>query len=208
WWEKSVRKVYAEENNPDFKEAGIQMTRLTGLGGYDTGYEEYGILTHHTIFTDIRENETVTKVFINRDTATETRIIEYPDPDPEKSIAKTVSINGRLKYSFSRTGAEMSYEYDDLGRREHVIDSRINLPEVTTYNDKGQVESVKDPSEKKTVHFYYDEETGQKTEEKVVTETGEEFITRYMYNEHGQVTHIRGNADYPVQYEYDEYGRL
>ncbi|MCP4491663.1 MAG: RHS repeat protein, partial [Gammaproteobacteria bacterium] len=208
WWEKSVRKVYAEENKSDPEEAGSQMTRLTGLGDYDPGYEEYGILVQHTEFTDIRNNKTVTKVFTYRETATETRITEYPDPDPEKSIAKTVSINGRLKSSVSRTGTETSYEYDDLGRRTHVTDSRTNVPAVTDYKDNGQVDYITDPSEKKTVYFTFDDETGRKTKERVLTESGEEYVTRYSYSERGQITNIWGNADYPVQYGYDDLGRL
>ncbi|MCP4022367.1 MAG: hypothetical protein GY729_11030, partial [Desulfobacteraceae bacterium] len=51
--------------------------------------------------------------------------------------------------------------------------------------------SVTDPSEKKTVYYSYDADSGMKTEEKTETQSGDEpLITRYAYNDRGQVTHI------------------
>ncbi|MCP4353662.1 MAG: hypothetical protein GY795_50080 [Desulfobacterales bacterium] len=50
WWEKTVRKVYKDENSSVSKPAGTQMARLTGLGTVEPRYEEYGILTAYSVY--------------------------------------------------------------------------------------------------------------------------------------------------------------
>ncbi len=83
-----------------------------------------------------------------------------------------------------------TYEPDGLGRREKVTDLRIGSPAVIGYNDRGQMISVRDPSEKKTVNYSYDPDSGLKTEEKTETLSGDDpIITRYAYNTRDQVTH-------------------
>ena len=62
--------------------------------------------------------------------------------------------------------------------------------------------SVTDPLGNETT-FSYDLDTGRKVEEtNALTNT-----TRYAYNVRGQLTQTWGDAVYPVQYVYDNYGR-
>jgi RHS repeat-associated protein len=101
-----------------------------------------------------------------------------------------------------------NYVYDDLGRRTEVSsecsvgsqDRRI--ASSAHYNDNGQVEWVEDAAGNRTT-YTYDPDSGQRTAvENALTNT-----IHYAYDFAGRVTNEWG-ATYPVEYVYDDYGRM
>ena len=191
WWDETVQSVYAEELNSTATVVGIDRSRLTGLGA--------GGLTSETLTIDIHGNQTVGQVIIDRGAKTVTQRTDYPDSTID---AESVSTNGLLQSSRSKTGTTNTFTYDSLERRTGVIDPRTGLT-TTHYNAQGWVDYVEDPAGNRT-DFSYDPATGRKT----VETNALNQATRFAYNNRGQVTRIWGDATYPVEYVYDTYGRM
>ncbi len=91
----------------------IRMTRLTGFG-IITGTD--GIVTQETVFTDVSQNKTVTKVYTNRDSITEKRVTDYPD----SALPSVIILWDRLSLSYARSKIRMATR----GRK------RPNIPTV------------------------------------------------------------------------------
>jgi len=191
WWQQTVQKVYATDNNGTTTTVYTQRIQISGLG---TGGK-----TGETVSIDIHGNQTTEQVFIDRANKTKTRIIDYPDATFN---GESVNVNGLLTSSQNKSGILTTYEYDDFGRRTGVIDPRTGTS-ITHYNAKEQVDYIEDPVQNRTT-YTYDPVTGRK-----VTETNAiGRVSRYAYNDRGQVTYIWGDAAEPVKYVYDSYGRM
>ncbi|MGA1795436.1 MAG: RHS repeat domain-containing protein [bacterium] len=190
-WEETVQHVYVKESDANAAITGIRRTRLTGLGP--------GTNTEEVISIDIHGNQTITRVVIDHNHKTETRIMDYPDSSTNEV---SVSVNGLLIFSQSKTGVDTTYVYDALGRQTGITDPRIGTT-ITHYNSKGQVDYVEDPAGNRT-RYEYDPTTGQKTAEIDALNKA----TRYAYNDLGQITHTWGDVPYPVHYIYDIYGQM
>jgi len=187
WWQQSLQKVYASDAPTVIN---TSRNRLSGLGSG---------LTTESVAIDASGNQIVSKTFIDRDSCTETRTIDYPDSNID---AQSVSENGFLMSSVSKTGVTTTYQYDGLGRQTGATDSRTGTSK-TQYNAQGRVEYVEDSADNRTT-YEYDETTGRKTSE--TNPLGN--TTQYEYNTHGQVTRTSGAAAYPVGYEYNALGQM
>jgi len=190
WWQESAQWVYAAENDDQATTISIQRSRITGLGVQGQVGESVSI--------DIHGNQMIEQVYFDRVSKTETRIGIYPDSIHNE---RSISVNGLLISSQDKTGMEITYSYDSLGRRTGLTDSRTGTT-ITHYNSKGQVEYVEDAGGNR-VTYGYDPDTGQKVKE--TNALGKE--TRYAYNQQGQIVNVWGMATYPVKYEYDTYGQ-
>lgn len=191
WWQESIQKVYAEDSNSTATITGIHLTRLTGFGS--------GGLISEDVAIDIHGNRTVDQVFIDRASKTETNITAFSDSN---IYAVSVSVNDLLTSQQSKTGVNITYSYDALGRRTGITDPRTGTS-VTSYNNKGQVDYIEDPVQNRT-QYTYDPNTGWK-----ITETNAlGKVTRYEYNNRGQLVRIWGDAVYPVEYVYDDFERM
>lgn len=189
WWQQTEQRAYPTDFDGTPVTVNAQRTRLTGLG--------FG-LVGETVAIDVHGNETVSQVTLDRTTATETRTTDFPDSTID---AVDTSVNGLLMASQSKTGVVLTYDYDELGRRTHITDSRTGTA-VVSYNTLGQVEWVDDPAQNRT-SYTYQPDTGR-----LATETNaKDYVTRYAYDDRGQVTHVWGDAAIPVQTVYDELGR-
>ncbi len=102
----------------------------------------------------------------------------------------------------SKSGITTTYAYDALGRRTGVNDPRTGTT-VTHYDADGRVDYVQDGAGHRT-RFGYDPQTGRRTSQTDALDK----VTRYAYNPGGQVTRTWGDEPYPVQYIYDDYGRM
>ncbi|MCP4570362.1 MAG: RHS repeat protein, partial [FCB group bacterium] len=190
WWQKTEQTVYAGEEDGQATEAGIRMTRASGLGNGKVG---------ETVSIDIHGNQTVSTTSIDRAQKTETQTVYYPDSTIN---AVSVSVNGLLSSSSPTTGVTLTYEYDALERRIGLVDPRTGKAK-THYNEKGRVDYVEDAVGNRT-WFAYDPATGQKA----VETDSQDKITRYAYNTMGRMIRTWGDAAYPVEYMYDDYGRM
>jgi RHS repeat-associated protein len=187
WFRKSASYVYAEEGSADSTLVSVNRSQISGLGfaGYSISEDNHG-------------NKTISKTVIDRGSKTVTQIIDYPDSEID---ATSVSVGGYLVSSKDKTGLNVSFDYDGLGRRIASTDPRTGTS-VTHYDDKGRVDYVEDAAANRT-WVGYDEETGRKAWKKNALDK----YTRYAYNDHGQVNRIWGDTTYPISYEYDEYGQ-
>ena len=188
WWQETVQKVYAQEGSAATTTVGTQRTQITGLATEGRASE--------TVSIDVHGNQTFAWTTIDPATKTETRTIDYPDTTID---AVSVSVNGLLESSTSKTGITLGYEYDALGRRTGIVDPRTGTS-ITQYNDRGQVQYSEDAAGNRTT-FAYDPATGRRASE--TNALGN--VARYAYNSRGQVTQTRGDTPYPVRYIYDAY---
>jgi len=119
-------------------------------------------------------------------------------------------INGLLVSAQSAQSAETLYSYDALERRIGQFQvsgftSQVSrtVGSFTHYNTTGQIDWTMDAASNKT-WFAYDPNSGLKVAEtNALNET-----TLYDYNDRGQVTSVGGSSQYPVEYNYDDFGRM
>jgi RHS repeat-associated protein len=189
WWQEANQYAYAEENAGTRIRTSTQRNRITGLGGGLVG---------ESVSIDINDNETVSTTTLDRASQRQTSTVNYPD-----SAVNGVSVSQRgvLVSAQTKAGHTVTYEYDDFGRRIAAIDPRTGKS-ITHYDTAGRVDYVEDAAGNRT-WFGYDPDTGRKSWEKNALDK----YTRYAYNNQGQMTHIWGDATYPVGYEYDAYGQ-
>jgi RHS repeat-associated protein len=191
WWQQSEQQVFGADHTDLATSTGATRTRLTGLG--------INGMVHESVSIDLFGNQTVSRSHIDPAARTETRTIAYPDSEMD---VQSVSVNGFLTSSTSKTGLTLTYGYDALGRRTEVTDPRTGTS-VTHYDARDRVDYVQDAAGHRTT-FTYDPATGRKTAE--TNALGN--VTRYAYNIRGQVTHTWGDSTYPVAYDYDAFGRM
>ncbi|MCD4781042.1 MAG: hypothetical protein K8S27_10930, partial [Candidatus Omnitrophica bacterium] len=153
-----------------------------------------------SVAIDIHGNQTISITDIDRATKTRTRTVDGPDSNIDTI---TVTLNGLLTTTQSKTDVVTTYGYDALERQTSVTDPRTGA--TVTYYDPvtGQLDYIQDPAGHQT-NFTYDPLTGEKT----TGTNAQGKVTRFDYNARGQVTHTWGSATYPVRYVYDSFGRL
>ncbi|MGD9159531.1 MAG: hypothetical protein PVG39_14055 [Desulfobacteraceae bacterium] len=191
WWQESIQSVYAHDNDSTATVVNTSRNRLTGL--FTDG------LNSESIIIDIHGNQTISINVIDRGAKTVTQTVDYPDSTIE---AVSVTLNGLLTSSISKTGVTTTFGYDALERQTSVTDPRTGT--TTTYYDaRGWVDYILDPTGN-TTQFTYDPNTGRKTVETNALSKS----TRFAYNDRGQTTQTWGDAVYPVEYIYDTYGRM
>jgi len=189
YWQETSQTIYPEDNSSTAKNAGVSRTRLTGMAG--------GLVSDQ-VSIDLNGNVTRSTVNITPSSATEVRTVDTPESNQD---AVTIAINGRVTSSTSTTGLTTTYGYDGLGRRTSVTDPRTGASE-THYDTHGRVDYVKDAAGNQT-SFVYDPSTGRKIRE--TNALGKHSY--FAYNASGQLTRTWGDVPYPVQYDYDAYGR-
>jgi RHS repeat-associated protein len=194
-WQISRSLVFPVDNATAVT-TSVQRVRLTGLSSN---------LTSETESIDARNNKTLARTSVDRGARTVVQTVDYPD---STNAAVTVTSNGLLRFSISKTGARTDYAYDPLERQTNV-ETRTGSPErsrrvglTTHYNDKGQVAWTEDAASNRT-WFAYDPESGRRIA--VTNALGN--VTSTHYDMQGRVVGTWG-ATYPVFYEYDTLGRM
>lgn len=196
WWQETIQRTYAKEQSNAATVVSIQRNRLTDLGG--NSLHEEAIFSAESIHIDINGNQTIERTFINQENKTVTRIVDLPESNLDEV---TISVNGLLMSSQSKSGLVTTYEYDALGRKTGIIDPRTGKAMVH-YNSQGQVDYSEDAAGNRTT-YVYDPATGMK----VTTIDSLGNKEHLAYDQAGQITHTWGEAVYPVKFVYDLYGR-
>ena len=119
--------------------------------------------------------------------------------------------NGRLLRSetwdsiANKTIQSLSYQYDNLGRQEKIIDAALGATQVKYHGNSNQVATRIDPAGHAT-HFAYipQDQANHGRVDKTTNALGN--TQRLTYNKKGQQTAVFGDSAYPLSYGYDEYG--
>ncbi len=195
WWKESRSIAFPFDNNDQ-----AVITRVTRVAVGGPGCACDGAKTESV---DIHGNVTKLQRYYQAGFKREIQEVLYPDSATPEEV---VSVNGLVQYQKSRTGVQVDFKYDDLGRQIEQSSTSDGgarcVKTVTHYNDKGQVDWTSDAAGNKT-WFTYDAVTGRRTEVKDALNQ----VTVTQYDARGSVTHVSG-ATYPVSYGYDDWGRM
>jgi len=186
WWRESRSFSIQGDDSDEAQLTGVSRSRVTGLG---EGLASEGVSI------DIRGNETTNRTYRARNAAEEINWVKYPT---SVTPAVTVSTNGLVSSSKSRTGVTTTFEYDGLQREVSQTDGRGNTTR-TVYDPFGRVVSTIDAAGNVTMYAY--DVLGRQTS--VTDPLGNAVET--AYDAEGRVVSQRG-ATYPVDYSYDEFG--
>jgi len=209
WYDERIQIIYPKDNSSEALTNSIYKTRLTGLDDCveqtflsalsgQTGMSAPQVVSE-MLSTDRFSNETVQRRFIDRDTKTSVQITDIPTSTQD---VVQVSVNGLLQSATSAQSVVTEYSYDALERRIGTTDPRTGTA-VLHYNDKNQIDYAEDAATNRTT-FTYDSDTGRKSAE--TNALGE--TTLYTYNARGLVTAVGGSSQYPIEYGYDDWGRM
>ena len=205
-WVESTETVYPENgaNNP------FEVTAKSQVSGLSTS------TLSHQISTDLADNVTTTTVTVDRSSNTVTTTINHPDSDTD---SVKIARNGLTQSVVSKEGLETTFGFDQAGRKILVKDPRgnstVKLYEVgkdrVEYSIHGITATVTGTegvamlaTQGYATQFSYDTPTGRLEWEK----NPDGKYTRYGYDVRGQLKNRWGEATYPVQLEYNGFGKL
>ena len=195
WWQVSTSRLYAHDNSAALTTNSIQKV-LVGRA-WAAGP---AVAVSVSVSLDILGNSTVSQTTIARDNKTVTQSVSYPD---STNAAVSVSVNGLLVSSVSKTGVAQTYSYDALGRQILVSTSRNVVS--NTFDNLGYLRSSASicGSNSYVTSFGYDPATGRR-----ISVTDALSNTTYTaYSLDGQALATWG-ATYPVAYDYDAFNRM
>ena len=197
-WATSETFVFPNEGSPRSVSTGRSQTRLTGLGATEeTEAIGNAILTSEVVMLDILGNATTERQFVNR----ETRDVLDTRQLPISTVSQETVTDSGVTFSFrSSENVTTTNRYDALFRHVATIDLFGNAT-TTAYDEFGRVAWREDPSGART-SFGYDALGRQVS---VTDALGNEKTTTFDMD--SNAVSLRG-SQYPVDYTYDEYGRM
>jgi len=203
WYRVAENRIYPEDGSSSILTTAVKRVRLTGLGTQSA----IGNLTSEIISIDRFGNQTVTRKYTDRANKTVSVVTDVPDSTTDEV---SVTVNRTLQSETSQTGVTTAYQYDSLTRligkfQVSSFTSQVSRTVGATihYNNKGQVDWQEDAASNRT-WFAYDSGTGLKTA--VTNALGQ--TTLYEYNDRGDIAVVGGSSQYPVEYGYDDVGRM
>ncbi len=192
WWRTITTKVYPTSDSNEPATLKTEQTRLSGFAT-DCVFEK--------LTSDQFGNTTAETRGISRSNKTITLSTLYPN----STVAEQNLVINGLRHSLrTADNLTVSYDYDALGRLIGETDPRTGrsfLAYHTASGKVGQIASITDAAGNKTEYDY--NSGGQLAWRK----NSLNKYTRYAYNLRGQVTNFWGEAEYPVQFEYDNFGQ-
>jgi YD repeat-containing protein len=200
WYRQTNVKVYPTTNSSTSVELSISRKSTLGLNS-PTG-------PGTTVSIDADDNETTqtTDVVYSFDSSSGavtncvvTVLVDLPDSTTD---TRQVFRNGVLQKARSEAGIEVEYVYDDLGRQTGQIHPRTGTNTVH-FASNGQVDWTEDAAGNKTFR-YYDSSSGRLN--KITDSNGGD--TYYDYTTRGELYRTWGDTPYPVEYSYDDWGRM
>ena len=192
-WATTTQKVYGKSGSNAATVVSVQKRRVSGFSNN---------LTAESQSTDIYGNTTVQTQTVDRNAKT----VTVNQLSPASTVSQQIiTVNGLKVSQRSETNLTTTFGYDGLGRMISATDPRIGKTTVTYHTEagkKGLEASVTDPAGNSTT-YDYDSTTGRLLWEKNALNQ----YTRYAYNDHGQVTNVWGDVQYPIQFGYDQFGQ-
>ena len=193
WWRVETHKIYAVAGNAAATAVSTGRLRLSGFAA--------GVVAESGS-VDIHGN--VTRRTLSLDRAAKTAIASTLHPDSTVAEQET-SVNGLVTAVRSRSNLTAAFAYDGLRRRVSVTDPRTGTSTMAYHTAAGKIglpASETDAAGNAT-SYEYDTASGRLLWKKNALN----HYTRYAYNARGQQTRVWGDAEYPVEYGYDQYGQ-
>ena len=197
-WSTSESFVFPDDRSNRCVSAGRNQTRLTGLGATEeTDVIGNAVLTSETVALDALGNATTERHLVNRQGQ---RVLNSRQIPTSTVSQDAVTQSGAMVSLRSTENVTTTNRYDALLRHVATVDMFGNET-VTAYDGFGRVAWRKDPSGTRT-SFGYDALGRQVS---VTDALGNEKTV--VFDADGNAVSLRG-AQYPVDYSYDEYGRM
>ena len=190
--------VFPDEGSDKPVSFGLKQTRLTELGGVEeTDSIGNAIIVMETIETDLLGQATITRFFVDREAQTVLASRRVPT---SIVLQESITKEDAIVSSRSTESVVITNRYDALLRPIAMIDLFGNAT-TTAYDEFGRISWREDPSGARTSYCY--DSFGR--EVAVIDAIGNEMMT--TFDADGNTVLLRG-AQYPVDYTYDEYGRM
>ena len=192
-WDTKITKIYGENGSATATVNSVQKQRM---GGWTNN------LTQEIQEIDIHGNTIIMTQEINRLAKKQTINILYPNSNITE---QTIIVNGVKQSTRTPSNLTINYEYDGLERLVSITKPRIGTSSITYHNaagKKGLIATIADAIGNTTT-YDYDTVTGRLLWKKNALN---QYI-RYAYNNRGQVIHIWGDVQYPVEFDYDLFGQ-
>jgi len=203
WWQLTESRTYLDGSGQPVPTSKVKR-RLTGFNGFT------GSVIEETISTDVALNATTARVTVDSSNRRVTNTADVPDSSTDEVA---VTENGLLESETSKSGVSISYGYDEIGRRETVTDrTGTTTTEYYASSDpvgsRHRVKEIEDPAGHKTTYGYSDKTGRVISKSRIDAQDSSLTSTEYYdYTSRGELWRVWGNGTYPIQYEYDQYGR-
>ncbi|HEX3247804.1 MAG TPA: RHS repeat-associated core domain-containing protein [Pyrinomonadaceae bacterium] len=197
WSNVISRKGYLVDNS-DTPTVQVQRERLNNfpLNGVEQTISDITL-------TDVTNDNTRITVTIDRGAKKQTTVTDTPDSNLN---ALTITVNGLLQSETATTPeSATTYAYDSLGRQTSITEPHRG-PKTRAYSGTtGQLTSTNDGAGS-TNFEYYDATSSNAGRLKSQTNAAGKK-TYFSYNNRGQQVQTWGDATYPIEYVYDNYGQ-
>ena len=196
-WRESSQHSFPDTNSAEPLRMSASRVRLTRLGAVETTELGAANIVADTQTVDVFGNIASQRSFVDRSSS---RFFVINDAASSILSAWNLSINGLAVSNRTATGVISSRTYDALGRMISTTDGRGNTTTLA-YDATGRLADTTDATGATTAYGY--DALGRQTS--VTNALGLVITTTYDLD--GNVVSQRG-AQYPVDYIYDEYGRM
>ena len=196
-WRESARHAFPDTNSAEPLRVSTSRVRLTGLGAAEATELGEAILVADTQTVDAFGNTASQRSFVDRSSR---RFAIFNDSAFSALSAWNLSIGGLSVSNRTETGIFSSRGYDALGRMIAQTDGRGNATTLV-YDAAGRLVSTTDAAGATTAYGY--DALGRQVS--VTDALGNEKTTTFDADDNA--VSLRG-AQYPVDYTYDEYGRM
>ena len=188
YWKSVTLKTYAVSGNGTATVYSVEKERLSGFAAGVSAEMKH---------TDVYGNVTTTLIALDRANKKKIKNITHPDSTISE---EQVTVNGLNMSERTTSNLTTTMSYDGLERLIAVTEPRIGTRTIS-YHTRGWLSSVTNAAGN-VVEFGFDETSGRLNW--IKNPLGK--YTRYAYNMRNQIVRIWGEAEYPLEFTYNQYG--
>ena len=188
YWKSVTLKTYAVSGNGTATVYSVEKERLSGFAAGVSAEMKH---------TDVYGNVTTTLIALDRANKKKIKNITHPDSTISE---EQVTVNGLNTSERTTSNLTTLMSYDGLERLIAITEPRIGTTELA-YHARGWLSSVTNAAGN-VVEFEFDETSGRLNW--IKNPLGK--YTRYAYNTRNQIVRVWGEAEYPLEFTYNQYG--